>query len=299
MKKIFTLAILVITGAIVAVSHSEDATSAPLAPSRPLSYQAQPWSPHPGPPPRGVLAATLHAADHYLVFPGFTGEVFIYPSQAKIKILWSESPGKTYAIQDLVFPYWVNAVSLTNDEGGLFVSGKRRSNGNTVIDKYTFSSPKKVIDITTGKATLTFQGPSSTTNLYDSAVEGRDYGQMLVTNRGRTDSVFVRFWDSSDIYDVGLVAGVSTLSLVASPLVTSGAPHLVPELTDTLSGVWSADHSVRGYVYVFSPFHMELTTAPNCIVFSDVNRSGNISASEVVLRAQWEASDLSSSSQYL
>lgn len=259
------------------------------------------WSPHPGPPHPGILLAMMSAGEPKLVFEDFVGDVHLQEETGDLILVWGRvgaTRSPTYKLQRIPLGYYPTCACATLDGKGLYIGGKRRSNGNTTIARMDFTSPQ-FLDLDGSPDVIVDASVSDIDFLYDDAVQGRDYVINIAPAMSGGGEVLAQFYDSRDVYQVAPSTGSgASLSLLASIGASAGAPMVIPEIEGLHSGFQSADHIVRGYVYILRPQEALLKPSSSVVVFEDTDRNGVVDGFEVFDLVTWKASDMGEASNY-
>ena len=258
-----------------------------------------------GPPPQVISGYNgLRPADYF--FASLEVETHMDTTGRLITREYSylDAQGQTEVVETLELPvnYWpTSVVSLKNRH--LIVSGKTTS-GRTKIEEWVFDGAL-IEQLMSGGSTSIVGGQLTSKRLVSSEfVSGRDMVQAMAELRGSTPpSILAMFYDSKDIYEVGLATGAKRL--LASPNPSSGASFVEPLLgTGRLRrDILAREHISDGFVY----FLREDTGTvlpdgpgdPSLIILKDVNKDGVIDEIAGMTQPQWALSPYLTSDQFI
>ena len=223
--------------------------------------------------------------------PTIRGAASYALANKRVDINWyftvAGAPGQYQHPQVENVSYWVTDLANMGDNriavAGVDIRGK------TLIEVWEFDDvPDLVANYVNGSLVVPHLniGIVSKTEVYREKTPGRKYVTEMFSNMADPDRLFVRFWDSKEIYD--LDTQDSTIEKVLSPEAGGDSSVMqAPNLEFAYNSYFSADHSDFGYIYwLFYDLNTE-GSSYYILVMKDSNRDGSIDTSELVPPASW------------
>lgn len=240
------------------------------------------------------------------------GDVFFFTAQKQVQVHWfaaaqwsidgvAESP-HSEKFASYATSYFPTEVTVLNDHT-LLVAGKY-SGTETVIEKWVFwwrrQFPLPISPVGGGQPIVEVTMPylALRKEVYRDDIAGQRLVSKMTRMRHNGTSALVHFFDQGNVHLLDLTT--DTLSLVASP--AGGTPlGQVPGLTDAHDFMWSGDHLLLGYIYVFGTHSLpwRIVDRADTLVLIDSNRDGVLDTVDSVTDADWSNSTYANGHNYI
>ncbi|MFT6362485.1 MAG: hypothetical protein ACJAZ8_000891 [Planctomycetota bacterium] len=264
-----------------------------------LVFALPPPNPVPGvtiaPPPLELQG--VNTGKRVNVAPGMSVTSKFSTSGAYVRFNWQNDHGltKSFMQSTSYHPTSVEPI-LRNGEIVFIVSGKNATNGNTVIEQWSLSTPGVQTSPTGLYKMLRGGGVRKVKSLYSRPVVGRDMVQNLWRDALNEDQIQIQFWDSKDIYKMDLVS--RQLDLIASPNPSATGVTEAWLGATSHTNAWSRNHAIYGIVHVLDG-EAGGGLPETWLVFTDLDRDGIPEGSFNTDEASWTSSGMGDGANYL
>ncbi|MCC6409419.1 MAG: hypothetical protein IT453_19830 [Planctomycetes bacterium] len=203
------------------------------------------------------------------------GKVVIATKDKQLAIDWwfTDAGERKSVRQRFDLEFWPTAAAEVG--GALLVAGKRRANGHTEIERWTYSLTALP------STTLPTFAKESLYSEADSAKDTVRFLHRVQTDSGAATKALVQFAGNDTLHEFDIATRAFTQ--LYDP---SGVPELA---SDDWRYVWSGSHATKGFVYVYGIDQDARRTSDRLLVFTDEDRDGRLDHPYSLDGAQWAA----------
>ena len=132
--------------------------------------------------------------------------------------------------------------------------------------------------------------------VYDDKVVGQGLVYFMFKNRKSSDSLFVQFYDSRDLYELDVAT--DTLTRVLCSTAGESDCDVEPGLSRGFAYQFSGNHADLGYIYVLTGDVVDNVTTSGLLII-DSDRNGTIDKTMQIVAADWGVYGLGSKTSYI
>lgn len=150
----------------------------------------------------------------------FVGTTNYRTMAREVEIVWQHEGTATREARVYPVAFWPTGLVVHGGLEQLCVSGQRRNNGNTVIQRWSFSSPRllTIVPVGGGEPTYLPRSPNlaQVDTLFNAREPGKGIAYLMAPVQAQPSVFLVQFYDSRDVYRFDASVDPITITRVAT-----------------------------------------------------------------------------------